>query len=91
MLYEIIELENGEIVLKRADQDREHDDEPLVTIRFSEEAMFFLDDAKIDVAKAMIEAGLTVAGDLSGDPQDEELLDDLSDFDDTSPDDPTLH
>jgi len=53
-LYEIIELANGEIVLRRADEEGE----PLVSISFSEEALYFLNDAKFEVAKAMIEAGL---------------------------------
>ncbi|SMF31189.1 hypothetical protein SAMN02745866_02047 [Alteromonadaceae bacterium Bs31] len=61
-LYEIAELDDGEIVLQRADEKGE----PLVRIKFSEESLFFLNDAKYDVAKAMIEAGLDAAHDLNG-------------------------
>ena len=61
-LYEIAELETGEIVLQRADEKGE----PLVRITFSKESLFFLNDAKYDVAKAMIEAGLDTANGLSG-------------------------
>lgn len=60
-LYEIIELPNGDIALQRADEE---EGEPLVSIRFSKESMYFLNDAKIEVAKAMIEAGLEVAGEI---------------------------
>lgn len=71
-LYEILELSTGEIVLKRMD-DNDTDQgevinseelEPLVSIKFSEEALFFLGSAKIEIAKAMIEAGLNHAGNL---------------------------
>ena len=65
-LYEIVELANGEIALQRSDNDGE----PLVTIRFSKESEFFLDDIKADVAKAMIEAGLEIVTE-SGDMQEE--------------------
>ncbi len=61
-LFEIIELPNGEIALCRADD--EESGEPLVSIRFSSESLYFLNDAKIDIAKAMIEAGLEAAGDI---------------------------
>ncbi|MFL0802963.1 MAG: hypothetical protein K6L81_04555 [Agarilytica sp.] len=60
-LFEIVELPNGEIALCRADESSE---EPLVSIRFSEESLYFLNDSKIDIAKAMIEAGLEAAGDI---------------------------
>ena len=53
-LLEIVDLGNGEIVLQRADDDSE----PLVTIRFSDESMLYLMDNGLEVAKAMIQAGL---------------------------------
>lgn len=61
VLYEIVQLAEGEIGLCRAgDDEREH--EPLLRIRFSEESQYFLEsptgDAPMLVAKAMIEAGL---------------------------------
>jgi len=59
-LFEIIELPNGDIALRRADESGE----PLVSIRFSKESLYFLNDSKIDIAKAMIEAGLEAAGDV---------------------------
>lgn len=64
-LFEIVELPNGEIALQRADDEGEARGEPLVSIRFSEESLYFLSEAKYDVAKAMIEAGLEVAGDIN--------------------------
>jgi hypothetical protein len=63
-LFEIIELPNGEIVLQRSDDTGDGQGEPLVSIKFSEESLYYLSEAKYDVAKAMIEAGLEVAGDI---------------------------
>jgi hypothetical protein len=60
-LYEIIELSSGEIALRRANEEGE----PLVVIRFSEESSYFLQEAKYDVAKAMIEAGMEAAGEVA--------------------------
>ncbi len=60
-LLEIVDLGNGEIVLQRADDDSE----PMVTIRFSEEARLYLLDNGLEVAKAMIQAGIQAASALS--------------------------
>ena len=56
-LLEIIDLGVGEIVLQRADDDSE----PLVTIRFSDESRVYLMDNGLEVAKAMIQAGIQAA------------------------------
>ena len=80
-LYEIVELDDGEIVLRRATDDSD----PLVTISFSDEALYFLNDSKFLVAKAMIEAGLEVATDV--DDQGHEGLDALDESDENS----TIH
>ena len=56
-LLEIIDLGDGEIVLQRADDDSE----PLVTIQFSEESQIYLSDNGLEVAKAMIQAGIQAA------------------------------
>ncbi|WNO11224.1 hypothetical protein [Teredinibacter sp. KSP-S5-2] len=66
VLYEIVELPNGDIALQRADEQGE----PLVSIRFSKESLYFLSDSKITVAKAMIEAGLEAAGDIEDNQDD---------------------
>lgn len=71
--YEIIELLNGDVALARADDEK---NEPLVTIRFSQESMAFLGEEKFMVAKAMIEAGMEAAGDIA-DQQAEAMLDDV--------------
>lgn len=55
MLYEIIEAENGDVILQR---EGDAGGEPLVVMRFSEELMRHFKDSKIDIAKIMIEAGL---------------------------------
>ena len=70
LLFEIVELPNGDVVLQRADEGEEQNNSPLVAIRFSAESLFFLKDSKFDVAKAMIEAGMDRAGELI-EPQQE--------------------
>lgn len=60
-LLEIIDLGDGEIVLQRAEEEGE----PLVTIRFSEESRLYIMDQGLEVAKAMIQAGLQAASQLS--------------------------
>ncbi len=59
-MLEIVDLGNGEIVLQRAEDDTE----PLVRISFSEESRMYLMDNGLDVAKAMIQAGIQAASNL---------------------------
>ena len=66
-LYEIVELENGDIALCRADEEGE----PLVSIRFSKESLHWLNEAKFDVAKAMIEAGLDTLSEVEEGEEDQ--------------------
>ena len=73
--YEIVELINGDVALARTDDEK---NEPLLTIRFSQESLAFLGEEKFIVAKAMIEAGMEVAGDIA-DQQAEARLEDLPD------------
>lgn len=56
-LLEIVDLGDGEIVLQRADDDSE----PLVTIQFSDESRIYIMDNGLEVAKAMIQAGIQAA------------------------------
>lgn len=53
---EIVEQEDGEFILKRMDED-----EALVTIQFSKEVSAYLRDHQVEVAKAMIGAGVQTA------------------------------
>lgn len=55
---EIVELANGKVALRRSDEDGE----PLLVIEFSPDAKDFLQGHYIEVAKAMISAGMQVAG-----------------------------
>ena len=72
-LLEIVDLGEGEVVLQRADDDSE----PLVTIRFSEESRLYMMDNGLEVAKAMIQAGIQAAatlveqGEAEADPMEE--------------------
>lgn len=71
---EIVELPNGEIVLRRSDGENE----PLLTLNFSEEAKVFLQGNYLDVAKVMFDAGINEVsrqGELSG-SQEEDLSSD---------------
>ncbi|MGH1373744.1 MAG: hypothetical protein ACRBBW_17010 [Cellvibrionaceae bacterium] len=60
-LFEIVELADGRVGLRRAGEDGE----PLVSIQFSKEAEEYLNDSRFEVVKAMIEAGLEAVGDLA--------------------------
>lgn len=70
--YEIVELSGGEIVLQRADGDGE----PLVRISLSEEVRFYLQEQYIDVARAMINAGVRAFGQLQ-EESDSEIGEDI--------------
>ncbi|MEH6582870.1 MAG: hypothetical protein V7754_13100 [Halioglobus sp.] len=60
-ILEIVELNDGEVVLQRADDDNG----PLVTIRFSEESRLYLMGNGLEVARAMIQAGIQAAAELA--------------------------
>ena len=57
---EIIQLDNGDIVLQRCE-----DNAAVVTINFSDEAKDFMADAEMDIAKVMIQAGIQAAAHIS--------------------------
>lgn len=67
-LLEIVDLGDGEIVLQRADDDSD----PLVTIQFSDETRIYLMDNNLEVAKAMIQAGIQAVADIA-DRQETEI------------------
>lgn len=63
---EIIELADGTVALRRPDEEGK----PLLVIEFSDEAREFLQGNYVEVAKAMISAGMQVAGQiLDEDPE----------------------
>ena len=51
---ELVQLENGDIALRRPDSP----DEPLVTIRISDQVQDLMPMDKIDIAQSMVEAGI---------------------------------
>ena len=61
--FEIIELSNGDIGLRKADDASA---EMIVTIQFSAEAKEGLKNHYVEVAHAMIEAGIEKVSELSG-------------------------
>ena len=71
ILYEIAELPNGDVVLRKVDDEG---GEPLVRLCFSIDSVAFMGGAKFEVAKAMIEAGMEAATELA----EQEHLDDFS-------------
>jgi len=66
--FEIVQLSNGDYALRRVDDDSA----PLVKISFSSEAKEMMEDRDMNVAKAMIAAGIEAAGDISHDIDFEE-------------------
>lgn len=69
-LYEIVMLPNGDVVLQRTDEQ----EAPLVTISFSKDAKAMLNEHRITVAKAMIDAGIDAVDDLSRSTPEDEFL-----------------
>ncbi|WP_120995714.1 hypothetical protein HKW98_13000 [Stutzerimonas urumqiensis] len=57
---EIVELPDGRIVLRRAE-----DEGVLLTLDFSDDAKLFLQGQHVEVAKAMINVGVQLAGRMS--------------------------
>ncbi|MDO8331795.1 MAG: hypothetical protein Q7T36_15120 [Fluviicoccus sp.] len=60
-LLEVVEVRDGEVVLRRADSSQ-GSGEPLVSIRFSEEAREILGGQAGNLGKSMIAAGLQMVG-----------------------------
>jgi hypothetical protein len=60
-LLEIVDIGDGNIVLQRADGDSE----PLVKIHFSDESRVYLMDNGLEVATAMIQAGIQAAAGMA--------------------------
>lgn len=54
-LLELIELENGDVVLRRA----ESDEKPIVSISFSSESNDNMQDLKMHVARSMVDAAIS--------------------------------
>ena len=61
--FEIVELSNGDIALRRAD---EQEGDALVRIHFYDDAKASLQEHHLDVARVMLEAGVRLVGELSG-------------------------
>ncbi|MDF1762945.1 MAG: hypothetical protein P1U57_06010 [Oleibacter sp.] len=61
--FEIVELSNGDVALRRADED---EGDALMRIHFSEDAKATLQEHHMDVARVMLEAGVRLVGELSG-------------------------
>lgn len=74
-LLEIVELENGDLAIRRAEEDGE----PLMVVAFSDELRETLDEKYVDVGRMMLTAGvqmvaesghsLSPAGEASAEPQ----------------------
>ena len=60
-LLEIVDLGNGEVVLQRADDASQ----PLLRIQFSEESRRYVMDNCLEIAKAMIQAGIEATAEIT--------------------------
>jgi len=69
MFLEIVELDDGDIALRRADSE----DEPIMRISFSEHTLSQLQDQHIDVAKVMLTAGIHMISDINQKASEEDL------------------
>lgn len=69
--FEIVELSNGDIGLRKADDTS---DDMIVRIQFSAEAKENLKNNHIEVAHAMIEAGVNKVSELSGLDMEQESI-----------------
>jgi hypothetical protein len=78
---EIIEKENGEVVLQKQDEEGA----PLVTINFSAEARHILEEHHLDVARVMMSAGLQAVSQL------QETLQQAKSSEEQVPEGETLH
>lgn len=56
-VLEIVELEGGEVALRRVDDQGA---EPVISIRFSPETLQQCESGRIEIARAMIAAGVQV-------------------------------
>lgn len=72
ILYELVLLPDGDFALQRTDEAAE----PLVRIRFSDEAKGFVGEAGMEIAQAMIDAGME-AFEILGTELDDEMDFDL--------------
>ncbi|MFV0277269.1 MAG: hypothetical protein ACK5HY_08810 [Parahaliea sp.] len=87
-VLEIVALDEGEIVLRRAGDDAE----PLLRIQFSEESRCYLMDNTLEIARAMIQAGIEAASNVTAirdaegvealSPEDIDAMDEGIDMDD---------
>lgn len=68
-MFELIEMENGDIVLKSVD---DQSSEPVVTLTFSKTSLLMMKETKMLVAQAMVEAGIAAYAELTEpDPQED--------------------
>lgn len=75
MFLEIVELDDGEIALRKADSD----DEPIMRVNFSDHILEQLHDQHIDVAKVMLTAGIHMISDLNQKSEEDQVSDESAD------------
>ena len=61
-MLELVQLPDGQIALRRSDDEG---GEPLVVIQFSEESQVYLMDSTLEVARAMVQAGIQAAAQVA--------------------------
>ena len=85
--YEIVELASGDIALQRIDGDGE----PLVRVTFSEEVKFYLQEQYVDIARAMINTGIRIVGQIQDDEDQETEAEEVVGIEDEFHKEYTLH
>lgn len=92
-LIEIVQMPNGEIVVRRVDEDNDNDkqSEPLAHIRFSDEAKEFMGDALMEVARAMVHAGIECVSEILEEYSEEELETEATEEPESTTNTRTLH
>ncbi|WP_432473884.1 hypothetical protein [Amphritea sp. HPY] len=75
MFLEIVELDDGEIALRKADSD----DEPIMRVNFSDHILEQLHEQHIDVAKVMLTAGIHMISDINQKSEEGQASDGSSD------------
>jgi len=85
--YEIVQLSNGEVALQRVGDESEQ----LVRVSFSDEVKYYLQDQYLDVAKAMINTGIRIVGQIQNEADDEQADEEDPFETETSDGSPTLH
>mgnify|MGYP000353493482 FL=1 len=74
LLLEIVQLDNGDLALRRADQDK--DEQPMLRVGVSDELRETMQEQYVDIARIMLTAGVQLMAEAGfvGDKGDSEAV-----------------